>query len=163
MNRLKKAGWTFIILAAMLLSATAFMLVGNYFFERPNWRRIYKDIGVKKGETYPTEYIDAGFTLAPEWGFTEEDIRTAWQNGVKELSKDGELYFLEVKFDVRDYNDFDPENAVGKIWYICKIYVGYVESGMPSWADRYSTTDVFCICMEKDEAGEWQMVNHGFG
>ncbi|SDA09252.1 hypothetical protein SAMN02910447_00329 [Ruminococcus sp. YE71] len=165
-NALKRSGWTFAILIGALVITTVLMLVGNgvinAVFYRPNWRRIEKDIGVKKGETYPTEFVGNGFEPDPEWGFTAEDIRTAWQNGVRELSKDGELYFLEVKFNARDYNDFDPENEYGQIWYICKIYVGYVEPGFQGWADNYSTTDAFSFCMEKDATGEWQMVNHGF-
>lgn len=162
----KKLGWSFVILiAAIVISTLAMLIVSGVFgtiFERPNWRRIEKDIGVKKGEAYPTEFIEEGFEVKQEWGFTSEDIRTAWQKGVRELSRDGELYFLEVRFNIRDYNDFDPENEVGQIWYICKIYVGYVGSGMSSWAGKYSTVDYFCMCMEKDEAGEWQLVNYGF-
>ncbi len=82
MKCFKKAGWTFgILIGALVITTVLMLIVSDGFsaiFYRPDWRRIEKDIGVKKGETYPTEFIDEGIEPKPEWGFTEEDIRTAW-------------------------------------------------------------------------------------
>ena len=163
MRRSKRLGWTLLILAAALIAVTAVNFGINALLFRPDHRRIYKDIGVKKGEAYPTRFTETDISPDPEWGFTAEDIKNAWKKGVSELSKEGELYFLEVSFETDNYKDFDLEyDTPGRIWYICKIYVGYVEPGHQSWSGRYSTSGAFAFCMEKDEGGGWQLVTYGF-
>ena len=174
MNRLKKAGWTFVILIGALVIMTVLMLIGNgvfsMIFERPNWRRIYKDIGVNKGQNYPTEYVDTEFELDPEWQFTEEDVRNAWKNGVGEFdSSSGYMYILEVRFDefsTEHYHEWGSTRKEGEvICYKCKIYQGKGRSGAQNWAADYTVSDIpFSLSMKKNfESGNWELCNYGYG
>lgn len=133
-----------IVLAAGFLLIILFNL---FMKSRPDYDRIYADIGVKKGENYNTQLV-----IGEHEKWSEEDIRAAFEE-VKRNNicySDGHFYVLEMV-----YNETFSGND--SIVFKCKVYYGQ------NWNNfNYEIKDRYHIEMKKyKNAGKWELYQYG--